>query len=76
MNWFSKNKLNKEAPNKEQIKVMTIHTQGQESPIVILPDTLNHSIKMAQSKLVNQDSDFLQARKIGKVSKNIEIEKW
>ena len=80
LNWFSKNKLEiKRPPNKEgrQIKVMTIHaSKGQESPIVILPDTLNHSIKMAQSKLVkSKNSIFFKQEKLERCQKISEIER-
>ena len=80
LNWFSKNKLEiKRPPNKEgrQIKVMTIHaSKGQESPIVILPDTLNHSIKMTQSKLVkSKNSIFFKQEKLERCQKISEIER-
>ena len=56
INWFFQNNIEVKRQTVSQInliKVMTVHAaKGQESPIVILPDSMQHSTSINNSKIV------------------------
>ncbi len=80
IDWFSRNDLEiKRQTIRESnyIKVMTVHmAKGQESPIVILPDSMRHSLNILGSKIIRtRNSFFYKQDKIERPKVISEIEK-
>ena len=79
INWFFRNNIEVKRQTVSQInliKVMTVHAaKGQESPIVILPDSMQHSTSINNSKIVKtKDSFFFRQDKNERATIISEIE--